>query len=137
MRYLVLIIRFLIAMVWLVNGLICKVLMLVPRHHEIVSRILGDEHAVLLTRGIGLGEIGIALWVVSGIKSRLCAIFQMVLVATMNLLEFVIARDLLLWGGMNAVYATLFIAFVGWHEFVLKKKVKSREGSPGQGTLSR
>lgn len=137
MSTLALILQGLIAIVWLVNGLVCKVLMLVPRHHEIVARILGEEYAVLLTRGIGLGEIGIAVWVLTGIKSRLCAIFQMVLVATMNLLEFVIARDLLLWGGMNAVYATLFIAFVGWHEFVLKKKVRSREGSPGQGTLSR
>ncbi|MEM7700087.1 MAG: DoxX-like family protein [Verrucomicrobiota bacterium] len=114
----------LIALVWLINGLICKVLMLVPRHHEIVSRILGDTYSEMITRGIGLGEIGIAAWILSGIKSRICAVFQIVLVATMNTMEYFLARDLLLWGAMNAVYALLFIALVAFYEFGLNRELR-------------
>ena len=34
-----------ISSVWLVNGLICKVLNLVPRHQQIVTEILGQGHS--------------------------------------------------------------------------------------------
>jgi hypothetical protein len=34
-----------IALVWLANGLLCKVLGLVPRHEAIVARILGPHAA--------------------------------------------------------------------------------------------
>jgi hypothetical protein len=43
----------LIAAAWLVNGLFCKVLNFVPRHEEIVRRILGDEYSVFLTKASG------------------------------------------------------------------------------------
>jgi putative exporter of polyketide antibiotics len=49
--------NYLIAAVWLINGLFCKLFNLVPRHQEIVSNILGHEHAALLTKLIGLGEL--------------------------------------------------------------------------------
>ena len=51
------VLRLFFAAVWLVNGLWCKAMDGVPRHREIVARILGDEHAVLLTRAIGAGEM--------------------------------------------------------------------------------
>ncbi len=35
------ILNYLIAAVWIANGLFCKVLNLVPRHQEIVARIIG------------------------------------------------------------------------------------------------
>jgi len=38
-----------IAIIWLLNGLFCKVLNLVPRHQEIVARILGSTHSRALT----------------------------------------------------------------------------------------
>ncbi|MGL6266982.1 MAG: DoxX-like family protein, partial [Chitinophagaceae bacterium] len=79
---------YLIASVWLINGLYCKVLNQVPRHREIVSRILGDEYAGILTIGIGLGEIGMAIWILSEIKSKQNAIIQIVLIALMNIIEF-------------------------------------------------
>jgi len=109
------VITILFALVWLVNGLLCKLLMLVPRHAAIVARILGPAHAGMLTRLIGLGEIGIGLWVFSGIKSRWCAWVQMVLVLSMNVLEAVLAPDLLLWGRVNAVFAALFCGFIYFH----------------------
>ena len=115
------IITFVIAAVWLINGLFCKVLNLVPRHEKIVAEILGNDHARLLTFGIGTSEIIMALWILSGYKSRLNAWTQMIVIGTMNLLEFVLAPDLLLWGKFNSLFATLFIALIAYHEFFFKK----------------
>ena len=117
------IIRYLIATIWLANGLFCKVLNLVPRHELIVARILGDTHARLLTITIGLSEIVMAVWIVSGIKSRLNAICQITIIATMNLIEYFLASDLLLWGKVNALFAILLIALIYFNEFVLSKKL--------------
>jgi len=50
--------NYFIATVWIANGLFCKVLNLVPRHQQIVARILGDDYSRLLTLLIGLSEIG-------------------------------------------------------------------------------
>ena len=74
--------------VWLVNGLICKVLGFAPRHQEIVARILGESQADLFTLLIGIAECGMAGWVVSRFKPRLSAIVQIVVVLTMNVIEF-------------------------------------------------
>jgi hypothetical protein len=112
---------YLIALVWLVNGLLCKVLGLVPRHAAIVARILGPAYAGPLTRLIGLAEIGMAVWMVSGRYRRWCVVAQMVLVAVMNALEAWLAPDLLLWGRANALFATLFIALLYYYEFVLPR----------------
>src|SRR5436190_23999507 len=94
--------NFLIAVVWIVNGFFCKVLNLVPRHQEIVSRILGSSHAHLLTVLIGFSEIAMAAWILSGRRTRLCAVAQIIIIATMNFIEFNLAPDLLLWGRLNA-----------------------------------
>jgi len=63
--------NYFIATVWIANGLFCKVLNLVPRHQQIVARILGDDYSRLLTLLIGLSEIGMTIWILSGIKTRL------------------------------------------------------------------
>jgi uncharacterized membrane protein YphA (DoxX/SURF4 family) len=60
-----------------------------------------------------------ALWIASGIKSRWCALVQMCVVALMNILEFILVPDLLLFGRFNAVFATVFILVVYINEFVL------------------
>jgi uncharacterized membrane protein YphA (DoxX/SURF4 family) len=104
--------RILIAAVWLVMGLGAKVLGLAPRHREIVARILGEEHAGTLTTLIGIGEVGLAGWILSGRHPRLCVAVQIVLVASMNVIEFTIARDLLLFGGWNLLVAVAFMVFV-------------------------
>ena len=109
------IIRYLIALVWLSNGLLCKVLHLVPRHEAIVARILGPAHAGGLTRLIGLGEIGMAAWVASGRGPRWCAASQIILVLSMNTLEALLVPDLLLWGRANAVFAALFCLLIYFH----------------------
>ena len=112
---------YLIALVWLVNGLLCKVLGLVPRHAAIVARILGPTHAEALTRLIGVAEIGMAIWLLSGIKRRWCVLAQMGLVATMNTLEYALAPDLLLWGRANALFAGLFVVLLYLYAFRLPR----------------
>ncbi len=110
------------AAVWMINGLFCKTLNLVPRHQEIVSRILTTDHARLLTLLIGLAEIGMAAWILSGIRKRLNTVLQIVLIATMNTIEFILAPDLLLWGRANAIFALVFIILIYCNEFGINKK---------------
>tara|TARA_B110000967_G_scaffold208879_1_gene262619 strand:- start:1735 stop:2109 length:375 start_codon:yes stop_codon:yes gene_type:complete len=40
---------YIIAAIWGINGLVCKILNVVPRHEEIVERILGIGHARLFS----------------------------------------------------------------------------------------
>lgn len=115
-----------IATVWLLNGLFCKVLNLVPRHQQIVSEILGNKHAVLLTNAIGIGEILMAVWILLGIKTRFNAVVQIIVVASMNILEFILVPHLLLWGRFNLVFAFMFIGVIYFHEFLLHKKPAQR-----------
>lgn len=111
-----------IALVWIANGLFCKVLDLVPRHQEIVGRILGDEHAFLFTKTIGTLEILMAIWILSGIYSRLCAVSQISIIAAMNIIEFIVVPDILLFGKINIIVAFAFISIIFINEFILKKK---------------
>jgi uncharacterized membrane protein YphA (DoxX/SURF4 family) len=111
-----------IATVWIVNGLFCKVLNLVPRHEQIVAQILGDDYSRVLTILIGLSEIVMAIWVLSKFKSRLNALAQIVIVGIMNTLEFILVPDLLLWGKLNSLFAFIFILVVYFNEFYLNKK---------------
>ncbi|MGY2134902.1 DoxX-like family protein [Hymenobacter sp. HD11105] len=107
---------------WLLNGLLCKVLALIPRHEAIVARILGPAYAAPLTRLIGLAEIGLALWVLSGRWVKLTAGGQIALVLGMNVLEIFLAPDLLLWGPFNLLFAALFALLVYYYGFVLAPK---------------
>lgn len=110
----------LIASVWIINGLFCKVLDLVPRHRWIVARILGDEYSGLLTKMIGIAEVCMGIWVLSGVRGRLSAMAQIVLVGTMNILEFFMAPDLLLFGRVNAILALVLMTVVYCNEFFLR-----------------
>lgn len=115
------ILTYLIATVWLINGLYCKVLNLVPRHKQIVSQIIGDEYSSILTIIIGLSEILMCIWILTRIKTRLNSIAQIAIVTTMNILEFILVPDLLLWGHFNALFALLFVLTVYYQEYHLKK----------------
>lgn len=117
------IVTFCIALVWILNGLFCKVLNLVPRHEQIVARILGDDYSRILTILIGLSEILMAIWILSRFKPRLKAITQISIVGLMNTLEFILVPDLLLWGKLNSLFALIFIMIVYFNEFYLNKKI--------------
>src|SRR5215203_471164 len=117
------ILTFLIASVWFINGFYCKVLNLVPRHMQIVGRIVGYDGATLLTVFIGILEVSMAVWILSNIQSRLNAFVQISLVAFMNTLEFILVPDLLLWGRANAFFALMFIFLIFYNEHSLNKKL--------------
>ncbi|HWW40897.1 DoxX-like family protein [Pedobacter sp.] len=116
------ILNYCIAVIWAINGLFCKVLNLVPRHEMIVSTILGSEHARLLTSIIGILEIMMSIWILSRFKSKLNAITQIIIIGTMNTLEFIFVPELLLWGKFNSIFAGMLILTVYYNEFVLNKK---------------
>ncbi len=110
-----------IATVWIANGFFCKVLNLVPRHEQIVATILGNSYSRSLTIVIGFLEIAMAAWILSGFKSRLNAVSQIIIVVVMNTLEFILVPNLLLWGKFNSIFALLFILVVYLNEFYLNK----------------
>jgi hypothetical protein len=121
-------ITFFIAVVWLINGLFCKVLNVVPRHEEIVQRVLSLDRssAYFITTLIGFSEILMAIWIISRIRPRLNAIAQIIIVATMNALEFILVPDLLLWGKFNSIFAFLFMVVIYYNEFYLNKKTSKQ-----------
>jgi DoxX-like family len=119
-------INYLIAFVWLVNGLYCKLFNFVPRHQEIVGEILTNEFAFVLTKIIGLSEILMAFWIVSKVKPKLNAVFQITIIAGMNILEFILVPNLLLWGRFNSLFAFAFICLIIYNEFLLGKKIYSK-----------
>lgn len=110
-------ITYCLAAVWLINGFYCKWLNGVPRHQQIVAKILGQTHAGRLTKGIGFLEVAMGLWILSGFQSRVNCLVQIVVIGIMNALEFFLAPELLLWGKMNAVFALLLIAVIYINEY--------------------
>lgn len=117
-------INIIISIIWLLNGLYCKVLNYVPRHREIVSKILGLDLSatVIITTLIGIAEILMAFWILSRIRGRLNALVQISIIAIMNILEFILAPDLLLWGRFNILFAFLFLFLIYYNEFVIRNK---------------
>ncbi len=79
-------IRISIALVWLYQGLWCKVLGGVPHHQAVVSAVpfIGPagSRAVLIV--LGLIECGLAAWVLSGWQLAKAAAAQTVLLVAMN-----------------------------------------------------
>lgn len=96
---------------------------MVPRHQQIVATILGEKYARTLTIIIGLSEIAMAIWILSGIKTKLNAITQIVIIGVMNTLEFLLVPDLLLWGRCNSLFALLLMATIYYNEFYLNKRL--------------
>lgn len=115
------ILSYIIAAVWGINGLI-KIFNIVPRHQQIVAEILGSSSFGILTKAIGLGEMLLAIWILTSIKSRLCAWFQVIIVMLMNTLEFFLAPDLLLFGKLNIVLATIFCLVILYQEYGFRTK---------------
>jgi DoxX-like family len=79
-------IRFSIALVWLYEGLWCKVLGGLPSHAAVISSVpfIGPAESRVALITLGLVECGIAAWVLSGHRMRQAAIVQTVLLVAMN-----------------------------------------------------
>jgi len=114
-----------IALVWLLNGLFCKVLSFVPRHTEIVAHFFGEPFKRPLTILIGCSEIFMAIWFLSKKRFRFNIYSQIVIVLAMNILEFSFVPNLLLWGKFNLLFALLFVAIVYCYGQVLYPALKT------------
>ena len=90
-----------------------------------VGRILNLENPRFFTILIGLSEMIKALWIVSRFQSKLNAIAQIFIIGLMNILEFILVPDLLLWGKLNIIFAFLFVLCIYYKEFILKKQIEN------------
>jgi hypothetical protein len=88
--------RLLIGGVWVFHGLYSKILNGIPRHRMIVGRIFGDELAGPIVMTIGALEIALGLWALSGRWRIPCALVQTLAIASMNAIEILRAKDLLI-----------------------------------------
>lgn len=79
-------IRLSIGLVWLYQGLWCKVLGGVPGHVAVISAVpfIGPAAGRVALIALGLIECGVAAWVWSGKRMRHAAMVQTVLLAAMN-----------------------------------------------------
>ncbi len=103
-----------IALVWLLFGLLFKALDAVPRHRQIVARVVGTERAGAILWLVALTEIGLGGWMLVGHQLRLCMVIQTALIAAMNTLELWKACDLLL-SPIAMVCANAVFLSVGWY----------------------
>jgi len=119
-------INLLIALVWLVNGIYCKILDAVPRHRQIIDNILGAEYGEIMTNAIGFSEILMALWILSGFKRRLNTFCQITVIMLMNILEYILTPELLLWGRWNILFAAAFCILI-YFNYWMNTKIKNYE----------
>ena len=103
-----------IAAVWLMSGLGAKLLGLVPRHQAIVARFFGESLAWPVTKLIGVAEVAMALWILSGRERTACAVMQAVAIVAMNSLELWGARDLLLFPRLMPIANAALLAVAFW-----------------------
>ena len=101
------------AAVWLVFGLVFKVLHFVPRHETIVATVLGRDWAGPATVAIGAAEVLLGLWILSARWPLLCAATQTVAIASMNMVELCWAREHLL-SPVGMVCANVVFLGLGW-----------------------
>jgi hypothetical protein len=90
-------IRISIAAVWIYEGLWCKLLGRMPSQFAIMIELPGctAERAVLLLRLLGMVEVFLALWVMSGEASGACALTQAALLLALNANGIFWARHLI------------------------------------------
>jgi uncharacterized membrane protein YphA (DoxX/SURF4 family) len=90
-------IRASIALVWLYEGLWCKLLGGVPRQAEVIAAapFPGAAAARAALIALGLAECAIAAWVLSGRRMRQAALVQTVLLVAMNAGGTIWARRLI------------------------------------------
>lgn len=111
----------LISSIWLINGLLFKILNYVPRHQEIVSEIFGKNYSETLIVTIGLLEVLLALWIIVDYKPKVHATLQILTVLMMNIIEFILVPDLLFWGKLNIVFALAFVSLIHYTYFIYNK----------------
>lgn len=106
-------VRVVLAVVWITFGLVYKILDLVPRHRAIVARVTGRAQARVTTVTIGVAEVLMGAWILTGRSAWLCMLLQTMAIAAMNFLELRRARDLLL-APVPMVVGNAVLLAAGW-----------------------
>jgi hypothetical protein len=90
-------IRLSIAAVWLYEGLWCKLLRGEPRQFEVVRAVprFGPKFGAPFLYALGLAEVGLAAWAVSGIAPFPCALAQTLLLVALNANGLIWARRII------------------------------------------
>jgi uncharacterized membrane protein YphA (DoxX/SURF4 family) len=90
-------IRAAVAAVWLYEGLWCKLLRGEPRELEVVKAVprFGPRFGVPFLMALGVVEVGLGLWVLSGVAPFLCALAQTVLLVSLNANGLIWSRHLI------------------------------------------
>lgn len=101
-----------IGSVWVFHGLYSKILHRIPRHQLIVARILGERFARPATKLIGGGEVLVGVWVFTGWQPLACAAVQTAALFAMNILEILLAGDLLISAVGMVILNLGFIALI-------------------------
>lgn len=115
-----------IGTVWVFHGLYSKLLNRIPRHREIVARVVGEKFATPLTKTVGLGEVFLGLWTWSGRARKACAATQTAALASMNVLEVSRAKDLLISArGMLLLNAVLIATTWLWASSDPDRRIRS------------
>lgn len=86
-----------VAAVWLYEGLWCKLLNGEPHQMEVVRAVprFGPRVGVLALKALGVAEVALAVWVLSGVAPVACATVQTVLLVLLNANGLLWARQLI------------------------------------------
>jgi len=86
-----------VAAVWLYEGLWCKILGRVRSQVDVVTAVprLGPRFGVPFLKTLGVVEISLAVWVMTGIAPGLCAIAQTLLLVVLNANGLMWARHII------------------------------------------
>jgi SAM-dependent methyltransferase len=122
--------RLAIALVWLYQGLWCKVLGRCPGHQAIIEAVpgLSVRAAAFALAGLGIVEVGLAFWVLSGWRPRMAAAVQTLLLVGMNGGGLLWGREHIADPGAMIVQNIAFLT-LAW-------VVASREDRPGEDEAS-
>lgn len=127
------VVRLGLAAIWFGFGFYAKLLDGVPRHRAIVARVVGEGWAGPVAMAVGVGEVALAAWLLSGRWPKLCAAAQTLALVSMNTLELLFARELLLsaWG---MVAANVVLLSAAWALAFATER--GRSGAPASASRS-
>lgn len=91
------VIRTSVALVWLYEGLWCKILGRVPSQVEVAKAVprLGPWLGAPLLKAIGIFEIALAVWVMTGFTPGTCAIVESAFLIVLNANGLMWARKII------------------------------------------
>jgi len=117
--------RFCLGFIWIYLGLVPKLLTQVPLEHDVVRRSgLYLSSPTLTIRMIGVFEIGLGLWLLTGFQEKLaCVVTSGFLIVLMILA--VIQEPMLLAGPFGGMAKNSALLVLAWMKIVLARNITS------------